>query len=137
LTGQAVRYVLVGASNTAITLATYALLGAVGVPAIAASAVAFAAGAVNGFALNRSWTFRSRHRGPRAAARYVAVVTLGLGLNALAVAVAVHVAELPRIAGEVVALPPVTATTFLLARSWVFAARDGRRGPAPAVPRPR
>jgi putative flippase GtrA len=137
LTGQAVRYVLVGASNTAITLAAYALLVAAGVPAIAASAVAFAAGALNGFALNRSWTFRSDRRGPGAAARYVAVVTLGLGMNAVAVALAVHMAELPRIAGEVVALPPVTATTFVLARSCVFAARGGRRSPGPAVPRPR
>ena len=44
MTGQAVRYLLVGVSNTAITLLAYALLVAAGVPAVAASAVAFAAG---------------------------------------------------------------------------------------------
>jgi putative flippase GtrA len=137
LTGQAVRYLLVGVSNTAITLAAYVLLLGAGVPTVGASVLAFAAGAVNGFLLNRSWTFRSDSRGPGAVARYVAVLTLGLGLNALGVAVAVHVVELPKVAGEIVALPPVTLTTFLLARSWVFAARDGRGGPRPAVPRPR
>ena len=137
MTGQAVRYLLVGVSNTAITLATYVLLLGAGVPAIGASVLAFAAGAVNGFLLNRSWTFRSDRRGPGAVARYVAVLTLGLGLNALGVALAVQVVELPKVAGEIVALPPVTLTTFLLARSWVFAARDGRGGHGPAVPRPR
>jgi putative flippase GtrA len=137
LTGQAVRFLVVGVSNTAITLATYALLVGAGVPAIGASVLGFTAGALNGFLRNRSWTFRSDRRGPGAVARYVAVLTLGLGLNALGVALAVRVAELPKVAGEIVALPPVTLMTFLLARSWVFAARDGTGGPGRAVPRPR
>ena len=137
MTGQAVRYLLVGVSNTAITLAAYVLLLGAGVPAIGASVLAFAAGAVTGFLLNRSWTFRSDRGGAGAVARYAAVLTLGLGLNALGVALAVQVVDLPKIAGEIVALPLVTATTFLLVRSWVFAARNGRGGPAPAVPRPR
>jgi putative flippase GtrA len=137
LTGQAVRFLIVGLSNTVITLVTYAVALSAGVPTVGASVIAFVAGAVNGFVLNRSWTFRSARRGPGAAARYVAVLTLGLGLNALGVALAVHVVELPKLAGEIVALPPVTVTTFLLARSWVFAARGGTRGHGPAVPRPR
>jgi putative flippase GtrA len=137
LTGQAVRYLSVGVSNTVITLATYVLALSAGVPAIGASVIAFVAGAVNGFLLNRSWTFRSDRRGPGAVARYVAVLTLGLGLNALGVALAVHVVDLPKLAGEIVALPPVTVTTFVLARSWVFGARGGTPGRGPAVPRPR
>ena len=138
--GQAFRFLLVGVSNTAITLVAYALLVAAGAPAVAASAVAFAAGAVNGYRLNRTWTFRSDRRGARAGARYLVVVTLGLGLNAAAVAFAVHGAGLPKLAGEVAALPPVTAMTFLLARFWVFGG-SGRAGdtrtPERAVPQPR
>ena len=142
MTGQALRYLLVGASNTAITLVGYALLVAAGVPAVAASAIAFAAGALNGYRLNRTWTFRSDRRGARAGVRYLVVVTLGLGLNAIAVVLAVHGAGLPKLAGEVAALPPVTAMTFVLARTWVFGDGEGdRRGgtgiPGPAVPRPR
>ena len=136
MTGQAVRYLLVGVSNTAITLVAYALVVAAGVPPVAASAVAFAAGAANGYRLNRSWTFRSDRRGAGQGARYVAVLTLGLGLNALGVAIAVHGAGLPKLAGEIVALPPVTVTMFLLTRSWVFGA-GGRRAPGAAVPRTR
>src|SRR4029078_2519216 len=98
LTGQAVRYLLVGVSNNAITLVTYALLVAAGVAAVAASAVAFLAGAANGYRLNRTWTFRSDRRGAGQGARYLAVLTLGLGLNAIGVALAVHGAGLPKIA---------------------------------------
>ena len=133
MTAQLARYLLVGVSNTAITLVTYAVLVRAGLPAVVASVVAFAAGAVNGYRLNRSWTFRSARRGLGPGGRYVAVLLGGLAINAIGVALAVNVAELPRLAGEIAALPPATATTFALTRSWVFGAAR-RRGRRPAVP---
>src|SRR5204863_109413 len=104
----------VGASNTAVTLVVYGVLVRAGVAPVAASVVAFAAGAANGFRLNRAWTFRSARRGLATGARYLVVAGLGLALNAVGVALAVHVAELPKLAAEVAALPPVTAATFAL-----------------------
>ena len=137
MTAQLLRYLVVGASNTAITLATYALLVRAGLPAVAASVVAFAAGAVNGYRLNRAWTFRSARRGAAVGARYLAVLLGGLAINTLGVALAVNVAELPRLAGEILGLPPATVTTFVLARWWVFGPEGDRGDRRPAVPRPR
>src|SRR6185312_9167543 len=131
------RFLVVGVSNTAVTLAVYAVLVRAGVPPVAASVVAFAAGAVNGFRLNRAWTFRSARRGLDTGARYALVAALGVGLNALGVALAVHVAGLPKLAGELVALPPVTVATFVLSRAWVFGPGGGTRTRGRAVPRPR
>jgi putative flippase GtrA len=136
VTAQLVRFLLVGVSNTALTLAAYTLLVHAGVPPVVASAIAFGAGAVNGYRLNRTWTFHTPRGGPRAGARYVAVQLAGLGLNALGVGLAVGAAGLPRLAGEALALPPASATTFLLVRGWVFGA-GGTRGRPRAVPRPR
>jgi putative flippase GtrA len=136
VTSQLVRYVIVGATNTAITLVTYALVVRAGVPPVVASVVAFGAGGANGYRLNRAWTFHSGRRGAGAGARYVAVLLCGLAVNALGVALAVDVAELPRLAAEIAALPPATAATFVLARSWVFGAGD-RPARRRAVPRPR
>jgi putative flippase GtrA len=136
LTAQVARYVLVGVSNTAITVVFYALLVRAGVPPVVASVVAFGAGAMNGYRLNRAWTFRSARHGAGVGARYLAVLLVGLAINALGVALAVDVAELPRLAGELAALPPATVATFALARSWVFG-EGGRPGRGPAVPRPR
>jgi putative flippase GtrA len=132
--GQLARYLVVGVSNTAITLVVYGALVRAGLPAVAASVLGFAAGAVNGFRLNRGWTFRSDRRGASAATRYVIVLLIGLGLNAIGVALAVGVAGLPKGAGEIAALTPVTATTFVLARAWVFGSEGGtpaRRAAAP------
>jgi putative flippase GtrA len=117
---QLARYGLVGASNTALTLATYATLVALGGPAPLAAAVGWAIGAVNGYILNRGWTFGSVARGARPATRYAAVALLGAGLDALGVAVLVGHEGLPRFAGEIAILPLVTALTFVLCRRWVF-----------------
>jgi putative flippase GtrA len=118
---QLVRFGLVGATNTALTLGTYAALVALHAPVALAGALSWGVGAVNGFVLNRAWTFRGTARGALPAARYAVVAMAGSGLNAALVSIAVSEEHLPRIAGELAVLPPVTALSFVLCRSWVFA----------------
>ena len=119
--GQLVRFGLVGFTNTALTLATYAVLSGLHVPVALAGAGGWAVGAVNGFVLNRAWTFRGAARGALPAARYAVVALAGSGLNAALVSIAVSEQHLPRFAGELAVLPPVTLLSFVLCRSWVFA----------------
>jgi putative flippase GtrA len=121
LAAQALRFALVGATNTALTLCAYGLLVLAGVPGPVAGAIGWALGAVNGYRLNRGWTFRSALRGLTPAARYVAVQALGAGLDAIGVWVAVGDGHLHRLEGEVAILPAVTLLTFALCRCWVFA----------------
>jgi putative flippase GtrA len=117
---QLVRFGLVGATNTALTFATYAVLVALHAPVPLAGAVGWGVGAVNGFVLNRAWTFRGAARGAVPAARYAAVALLGSGLDAALLAIAVGDQHLPRLAGELAVLPPVTLLSFALCRGWVF-----------------
>lgn len=118
---QLVRFGLVGSINTGLTLAAYAVLVALHAPVALAGAGGWAVGAVNGFVLNRAWTFRGTARGAVPAARYAVVALAGSGLNAALVSIAVSEQHLPRIAGELAVLPPVTVLSFVLCRSWVFA----------------
>ena len=118
---QLVRFGLVGAVNTALTLATYSVMLALHAPAPLAGAVGWGVGATNGYLLNRAWTFRDAARGAVPAARYVVVQLMGSALNASLVAIAVGEEHLPRVAGELAVLPPVTILTFVLCRGWVFA----------------
>jgi putative flippase GtrA len=122
LIAQLVRFGCVGATNTALTVATYAALVALGPPVALAAALGWGVGAVNGFLLNRAWTFRGAPRGALPAARYAVVALVGSGLNAVLVAFAVSEEHLPHLAGELAVLPPVTLLTFLVCRAWVFAA---------------
>jgi putative flippase GtrA len=121
LTAQAVRFALVGVTNTALTLCAYAGLVLLGAPAPVAGAIGWALGAVNGYRLNRGWTFHSALRGVTPAARYTAVQLLGAGLNAIGIALVVSDGHLHRLEGEVAILPAVTLVSFALCRAWVFA----------------
>jgi putative flippase GtrA len=116
-----VRFCVVGAVNTLLTLAAFAVLTATGVPSPAASAAAFALGAANGYVLNRTWTFHASG-GPATLARYVMVQALGAASSAAGVALVSDDLSLRRIAAEVVVLPFVSALTYSLSRSLVFRA---------------
>ena len=114
-----VRFGVVGASNTVLTLVAYELLIRVGVEATAASGVGFAVGAANGYLLNRSWTFRARG-GPATLIRYIAVQGLGALLSAGGVDLVTTDLSLRKLAAECVVLPTVTLITYTLARTVVF-----------------
>ena len=120
---QFLRFVVVGASNTAITLLAYAAAIHVGVRYLPAGAGAYLLGGVNGFALNRTWTFSHHGRVARAAARYAAVTAIGVFLNLALLRLAVAVG-VPRAGGEVATVAPVTLLTFALNRAWAFASSD-------------
>ena len=62
--GQALRFVVVGVSNTFVTLAVFALLARVfHVPDIPANAIAYVLGIVNSFFWNKNWTFGASRSG--------------------------------------------------------------------------
>jgi len=114
------RFCVVGATNATLTLATFTVLTQAGASAPPASAVAFGLGAVNGYVLNRRWTFAGARGGPGTVARYVAVQLLGALLSAAGVALATTDLELARVAAEVVVLPAVAIITYILSSRVVF-----------------
>jgi putative flippase GtrA len=114
-----VRFGVVGASNTVLTLVAYEVLTRMGVEATVASGLGFALGAANGYVLNRSWTFHARG-GAGTLVRYVVVQGMGALLSAAGVGLATSDLSLRRLAAECVVLPGVTLVTYALARTVVF-----------------
>jgi putative flippase GtrA len=125
---QLLRFIAVGISNTAITLVAYAAAIHVGVRYLPAGAAAYALGGVNGFLLNRTWTFAHRGDILPAAARYAVVTAAGILANLALLRAAISLG-VPRAAGEVAAVAPVTLLSFALNRAWAFAVID-----APSLP---
>ena len=105
---QLARYAVVGLSNTALSYATYLILLEARVGYVLASALAFFAGAVNGYALNRRWTFAASDS-LRARVSYLVVQGFGLAALTLLVWPLVRLG-IPRRAAYVAAVPPVTPT---------------------------
>jgi putative flippase GtrA len=126
---QFVKFGIVGVSNTLLTLAVYTvLLKVLGVWYLAASAIGFVAGAINGFLLNRRWTFREHVGDALTPVRWGVVQTCGLGLNEGLLYVLVHDAQLDKLVAQVCATAVVTVSTFFANRAWTF-----RAHPAVAV----
>lgn len=62
VTGQAVRFVIVGLVNTVVDLGAFYLLTLIpGLPMVAAKAISYILGICNSFVWNKLWTFSARH----------------------------------------------------------------------------
>jgi putative flippase GtrA len=121
---QFVKFGVVGVSNTLLTLVVYTLLLKVfGVLYLVASAIGFIVGAINGFVLNRRWTFREHVGDSLTPVRWGIVQTCGLGIDEVLLYVLVHDAHLDKLIAQVGATVVVTVSTFFANRAWTFRVR--------------
>lgn len=61
MSGQAVRFVVVGLLNTVVDLGIFYLLGLIpGMPSVAAKAISYVLGICNSFIWNKYWTFNAK-----------------------------------------------------------------------------
>jgi putative flippase GtrA len=116
------KFVAVGISNTAVSLLTYAALLRVDVVYPVAGAIAFLAGAANGYVLNRRWTFAAADTW-RARRRYVLVQLAGLGATTALLWMFVSPAGFGKITAYAMTIPVVTLATFTANRGWTFRSR--------------
>jgi putative flippase GtrA len=121
LVAQFVKFGIVGISNTLLFFATYTLLLKVfGVWYLAASGIGFAVGAVNGFLLNRAWTFKGHQGDALTPVRWSVVQGCGLALNEGLLYLCVDGIGLDKLIGQAIAIAIVVVLTFFANRSWTF-----------------
>ncbi len=118
---QFVKFGIVGVSNTLLAFAIYTvLLKGFGVWYLAASAIGFVVGAVNGFLLNRRWTFSGHVGDALTPVRWAVVQGCGLALNLGLLYLFVDGAGVEKLLGQAFATAIVTVITFLVNRAWTF-----------------
>jgi putative flippase GtrA len=118
---QFLKFGIVGVSNTLIAFALYTILLKVfGVWYVAASGIGFAVGAVNGFLLNRRWTFREHVGDALTPVRWAIVQSCGLGLNLGLVYMFVRGLGMDELLGQIPTTAIVTVLTFAANRAWTF-----------------
>ena len=132
---QLARFLVVGVANTIVSVVVYTVLLALGTPYLVAAPIAFLAGAVNGYILNRRWTFAARDT-TRARALYLCVAAGGTIATSLLVALFVALGT-GKIVAFVLAVPAVTVLMFLANRLWTFAEPEARDAVRPRARGPR
>jgi putative flippase GtrA len=131
MVAQFVKFGIVGVSNTALTFVIYTVLvKGFDVWYLAASAIGFAVGAVNGFLLNRRWTFREHTGDSLTPVRWFVVQGCGLLLNLALVYLLVDGANLDKLVGQAIATVVVVVLTFFANRAWTFRAHPPVDQPA-------
>jgi putative flippase GtrA len=120
--GQFGRFLVVGVANTVLSFAGYRILLAISTPYVVAAFLGFAVGAINGYILNRRWTFAAQDT-TRARALYVAVQVAGAASTSLLVLLFHSGAGVGKVGAYLLAIPPVTLCMFLANRVWTFASR--------------
>ncbi|MGZ5412324.1 MAG: GtrA family protein [Solirubrobacterales bacterium] len=117
------RFAVVGASNGVVTFALYTLLVEVGAGYLLAATLGYAAGILNGYTWNRTWTFEAGSFHLPEFSRYVVVQGGGLLANLLALGVLVEALGVGKVVAELIALVPIVLTTFFINRRWTFRAK--------------
>jgi putative flippase GtrA len=118
---QFVKFGIVGVSNTLLFFAVYTLLlKGFDVWYLAASGIGFVVGAINGFLLNRRWTFSGHVGDALTPVRWGVVQTGGLLLNLGLVATFVSGLGMDELVGQAVAIAIVFIVTFIANRAWTF-----------------
>ena len=123
--GQFARFLVVGLSNTLLSFVAYRVLLAISTPYVLAAFLGFAVGALNGYILNRRWTFAARDT-TRARVLYVAVQAVGAVSTSLLVLLLHEGAGIGKLGAYLAAIPPVTVLMFFANRAWTFADNANR-----------
>ena len=118
---QFVRFAIVGVIATAIHFAVLVVLvQGEFAGTVWASSIGFAASVLINYALNRSFTFRSRGAHADAFPKFMVVALIGLGLNGCLVWL-FHVAVgLHYLLAQVLATAGTLSSNFVLNRTWAF-----------------
>jgi putative flippase GtrA len=129
LAAQALRFIVVGVANTLVTFAViWALREGFAAPVWLASATGYGVGMLQGFILNRGWTFAATARAGRAdrqALGFVAV-NIACGLFFTLANVVLH-RWLPLQVSSVLAAAAAMPLSFALNRWFVFGRAAPRR----------
>jgi putative flippase GtrA len=131
---QFIKYGIVGAGNTLLSVAVILALGWLGLWHIAAYAIGYGAGAINGYRMNRSWTFRAGPSHRTLVFRYFVVQAIALVASTFLVYLLVDVASLNKILGQLLAVAVAVAGGFLANRWWTFADIPPAAATQPAAP---
>ena len=102
-----------------------ALVSWANVPEVAASSLGFLAGACVKYPLNYWAVFASRQRHRVAMPRFVLALAVGFALNALVLALLLRALDVHYMVSQVLTTGIVLVVNYLLARYWIFLARDG------------
>lgn len=118
--GAAARFVVTGSLSVAADVGLLAILrSALGWPLALATVLAYTAGLLVNYSLNRNWTFRSSRNHRQTLVRYAVMVGFNAGAT-LGIVVGLSSLGLFYLLAKLIAVAINASVNFLAGRHWVF-----------------
>ena len=116
-----IKFGLTGVMNTAVDFLVFTVLSWIGINVYLSQTISYAAGMLNSYVVNRTWTFSSKGRffGSQLWRFLLANLSL-LAISLLALRIGVNVLAVPRMAAKLLATGCTMILGFLVNRLWVF-----------------
>jgi len=114
------RFCMVGAVNTGVDFAVFAVLSNMGVLLLVAQGISYTCGVLNSFILNRTWTFRGRGQFSIQFIRFSALNLCTLSLTYGLLVYIHHALGWPLLASKVIATGASVVINYAGSRLWIF-----------------
>lgn len=120
---QFIQFCLVGASNTIITMAVYALLLKINVPYYIASPVGYICGVINGYLWTSKVVFKKK-KSIDNAMKFIVVNLITLGVNTGLMWVWVSQLEIQKHLAQVITILFTMPLNFILNKIWTYRSKS-------------
>lgn len=117
---HAVKYGIVGVINVTLDFALYAALVSLGIWYPLAKTTSLLVATVNGYTLNRIWTFRAGPHRNLVLTKYMTVQASCLVGNIALLVALIEIAGMHKITAQAIALPIIALYSFIAQRLWTF-----------------
>lgn len=124
--GQFIRFCIVGAVNTGISLLVYALLLKLQVHYLAASTLAYIAGLINGYIFSSSFVFKKKFK-LQQGVKFVTVYLSSLLINLALLYIFVDVFHLSELLGQTIVTGINVVYNYFINKFWTFKSWKGFR----------
>ncbi|MDT8715684.1 GtrA family protein [Clostridium sp. 19966] len=117
---QFIKFAIVGASNTLITLIAYNILIKFGVNYILANIIGYFVGMLNGFVWSKNWVFDATEAASKLFFKFVLVNLLSLGFSTLALSFLVSSLTINKTIAQLITTVGTVLINYVLNKIWTF-----------------
>lgn len=118
--GQFIKFSIVGALNTLVSLITFYFLIRLGVYYLLAINLAYGMGMLSGYTLHKIWVFDSEHSILKTVPKFIAINLTSLGLTNILLYICVMIFNLDKILAQIIITFIVLIISYFGNKIWTF-----------------
>jgi Predicted membrane protein len=117
---QLIKFSIVGASNTLLSLLSYYLLIHIGLHYLIANTLAFGVGILNSYTLNKLWVFQVRNSNYTTLIKFISLNLFTLSLSSILLMLLISVFHAGKIISQIIVTCTILFINYIINKLWTF-----------------